>query len=79
MSFTSGEAYAATGTRAASTAALAGTIALIAVVVALLALYAVFLDQGQLLSPMLGKLAATANYLHEFMHDGRHLLGAPCH
>ncbi|MEV5150210.1 CbtB-domain containing protein [Streptomyces sp. NPDC052727] len=54
-------------------------VAVTAVVLALLALYAVFLDQGQLLSPVLGKLATSANYLHEFAHDGRHLLGAPCH
>ncbi len=57
------------------TAAVTG----IAVVLALVVLYAVFLDQGQLLSPVLGKVAATANYLHELAHDGRHLLGAPCH
>lgn len=50
-----------------------------AVVLALLALYAVFLDQGQLLTPLLGKMSSTGNYLHEFAHDGRHLLGAPCH
>lgn len=43
-----------------------------ATVVALLALYAVFLDQGTLIS-------ATGSYLHEFAHDGRHLFGAPCH
>ncbi|KWX01172.1 hypothetical protein C3Y87_13260 [Carbonactinospora thermoautotrophica] len=56
-----------------------GLIAVAAAIVALIALYAVFLDQGQLLSPVLGKVAYTANYLHEFAHDGRHLLGAPCH
>ena len=50
-----------------------------AVIVALVALYAVFLDQGQLLSPVMGKLATSMNYIHEFAHDGRHLLGAPCH
>lgn len=55
------------------------TIAVLTAVLALLALYAVFLDQGRLLSPVLGKAAVTANYLHEFAHDGRHLLGAPCH
>ena len=43
-----------------------------AVIVALIALYAVFLDQGTLVS-------ATGDYLHEFAHDGRHLFGAPCH
>lgn len=51
----------------------------LAVVLALLALYAIFLDQGALLSPVLGKLASTMNYIHEFAHDGRHLLAAPCH
>ena len=56
-----------------------GPIVTAALIVALVALYAVFLDQGQLLSPVMGKLAATGNYIHEFAHDGRHLLGAPCH
>jgi len=56
-----------------------GAVVVTAVLIALVALYAVFLDQGQLLSPVLGKVATTANYLHEFAHDGRHLLGAPCH
>ena len=56
-------------------AALTGTAVLLALVV----LYAVFLDQGTLLSPVMGKVAGTVNYLHELAHDGRHLLGAPCH
>ncbi|MEU7244345.1 CbtB domain-containing protein [Streptomyces sparsogenes] len=43
-----------------------------AVVLALIALYAVFIDNGSLIS-------ATGDYLHEFSHDGRHLFGAPCH
>lgn len=51
----------------------------VAVIGAFIALYAVFLDQGSLLSPVLGKVASTANYLHEFAHDARHLLGVPCH
>jgi len=59
--------------------ALPVTVAGAAVLLALLSLYAVFLDQGMLLSPVLGKVATTANYVHEFAHDGRHLLGAPCH
>lgn len=47
---------------------------------ALLAIvYAVGYDQGMLLSPVLGKLASANNYVHEFFHDGRHLLGFPCH
>lgn len=62
-------------TKAGLTVAVTG----LALVFALVALYAVFLDQGQLLSPVLGKVAASANYLHELAHDGRHLLGAPCH
>ena len=65
--------------RASSRAALAVLVTSAAVLLALVTLYAVFLDQGQLLSPALGKVAATANYLHELAHDGRHLLGAPCH
>jgi hypothetical protein len=64
-----------TTARQGVTAAVTG----IAVILALVVLYAVFLDQGQLLTPALGKVAATANYLHELAHDGRHLLGAPCH
>ena len=63
----------------AAHAALAVTVAAGAVILALLTLYAVYFDQGALLSPVLGKLAVSANYLHEFAHDGRHLLGAPCH
>ena len=63
----------------ASKTGLAAVVASAAVLLALIVLYAVFLDQGQLLTPALGKLAATANYLHELAHDGRHLLGAPCH
>ncbi len=59
--------------------AVATLVTMGAIVLALVTLYAVFLDQGQLLSPVLGKVAATANYLHELAHDGRHLLGAPCH
>ncbi|CAL9455663.1 CbtB-domain containing protein [Streptomyces albus] len=43
-----------------------------AAIVALIALYAVFVDNGNL-------IPATGSYLHEFAHDGRHLFGAPCH
>ncbi|MBC9723841.1 CbtB-domain containing protein [Streptomyces sp. TRM68367] len=56
-----------------------GLIAAAAVILALVALDAVFLDQGALLSPVLGKVATSANYVHEFAHDGRHLLAGPCH
>ncbi|MGW6272477.1 CbtB domain-containing protein [Streptomyces sp. NPDC055060] len=47
-------------------------IASAATVIALIALYALFVDNGSLIS-------ATGSYLHEFAHDGRHLFGAPCH
>jgi hypothetical protein len=41
--------------------------------------YAVGYDQGALLQPLLGAASRSANYMHELMHDGRHLLGFPCH
>jgi hypothetical protein len=44
-----------------------------------LAVYAVGYDQGALLQPLLGAASRSANYVHELMHDGRHLLGFPCH
>ena len=44
-----------------------------------LALFAVLFDNGTLLAPLLGDASYAANYLHELFHDGRHLLGAPCH
>ena len=66
-------------TRPIAKQGVAAAVTGIAVILALVALYAVFLDQGQLLSPVLGKVAVSANYLHELAHDGRHLLGAPCH
>jgi len=75
----SSQASAAALTRPIAKAGLTIAVTALAVIVALVALYAVFLDQGQLLSPALGSLANSANYLHELAHDGRHLLGAPCH
>ncbi len=44
-----------------------------------LTIFAVLFDNGALLAPLLGEAAGTHNYLHEFFHDGRHLLGTPCH
>ncbi len=41
--------------------------------------FAVGYDQGQILEPLLGKAAVAGNHLHELFHDGRHLLGFPCH
>lgn len=37
----------------------------------LLALYLVQFDQGA--------ISQTGSFLHELTHDGRHLLGVPCH
>jgi len=54
-------------------------IATAAVAFALAVLYVVFIDQGALLAPLLGKLSYSNNYLHEFAHDGRHLFAAACH
>ena len=42
------------------------------VVLALFAAYAVTLENG-------ATLAAGADVVHELFHDGRHLLGVPCH
>ena len=41
------------------------------VLLALLTLYLVGFDQGA--------VSHSGMYLHELMHDGRHLLGVPCH
>ncbi len=46
----------------------------------LLALLFVLLSaSGGLLAPLLGQAEMVTDYLHEFAHDGRHLLGVPCH
>ena len=37
----------------------------------LVAIYLVQFDQGT--------VSQTGTFLHELMHDGRHLLGVPCH
>jgi len=37
----------------------------------LLTIYLVQYDQGV--------ISQTGSFLHELMHDGRHLLGVPCH
>ncbi|MTE12335.1 CbtB domain-containing protein [Nocardia aurantiaca] len=41
------------------------------VLLALLTLYLVGFDQGA--------ISRTGMYMHELTHDGRHLLGVPCH
>lgn len=45
----------------------------------LLVIYAIGYDQGLLLYPVVGDASMKANYLHEFAHDGRHLLAFACH
>ena len=46
-------------------------IAVGVVLLSLLTLYLVGFDQGA--------VSRTGMYMHELMHDGRHLLGLPCH
>jgi hypothetical protein len=41
-------------------------------VLALIALFFISADQGAISFP-------AGNAVHEFVHDGRHLLGYPCH
>ena len=45
----------------------------------LVMLFVLLSTSGELLAPLLGQAAGVTNYLHEFAHDGRHLLGVPCH
>jgi Probable cobalt transporter subunit (CbtB) len=52
---------------------------LAALALLLLALFVVLSASGELLAPLLGQAAGPFDYLHEFAHDGRHLLGVPCH
>ena len=47
------------------------TTAVAAVAVMLLLTYLVAFDQGA--------VSQSGMFLHELMHDGRHLLGVPCH
>ncbi|MFJ5699921.1 CbtB-domain containing protein [Arthrobacter sp. NPDC093139] len=44
---------------------------LLALALSMLVLYLVQFENGQ--------LTQTGTLLHELMHDGRHLLGVPCH
>ncbi len=45
----------------------------------LLALFLLLSASGALLAPLVGHAGGVTNYLHEFAHDGRHLLAVPCH
>ncbi|MGU3432873.1 CbtB domain-containing protein [Actinomycetes bacterium M1A6_2h] len=51
-------------------AALAVVVAAV-ILLAFLTLYLVGFDQGA--------ISRSGMYMHELMHDGRHLLGLPCH
>lgn len=51
----------------------------VALLLALLTLFAVLFDNGALIAPLLGEAAERTNFMHEFFHDGRHLLGVPGH
>ena len=46
---------------------------------AAVAVFAVLFDNGAMLAPFIGDASYAANYMHELFHDGRHLLGTPCH
>ena len=51
-----------------------------AVIAAAAALYALLaFDQGHLLSLVQGQTAFDTNFIHELVHDARHLAGFPCH
>ncbi|NKR58549.1 CbtB-domain containing protein [Rhodococcus hoagii] len=56
--------------KSADSAAVA-LISAAVVLLAMLALYLVGFDQGA--------ISRSGMYMHELMHDGRHLLGLPCH
>lgn len=42
-------------------------------------LFVLLSASGALLVPLLGQAAGLTDYMHEFAHDGRHLLAVPCH
>ena len=43
-----------------------------------LGVYLIGFDQGALVDPIV-RAISNSPILHEFVHDGRHLLGFPCH
>jgi len=51
------------------------TWAWMALALALATLYAVTFDNGFLSS----QVSSSGMFIHELFHDGRHLLGVPCH
>jgi len=42
------------------------------------AVYLIGFDQGALVDPIVRAITSSP-LVHEFVHDGRHLLGFPCH
>ncbi|MCU1602968.1 MAG: cobalt transporter [Frankiales bacterium] len=61
-------------TAAVDVSGLAGALWLIgAAVFALLAIFFIGLDQGMV------SVFGSDLHVHEFVHDGRHFLGFPCH
>jgi hypothetical protein len=46
---------------------------------ALLTFYVLAVDQGWLLSLVQGARAFDMNFIHEAVHDARHVAGFPCH
>jgi hypothetical protein len=60
---------------ARTTAVKIPTWAWLALALALCTLYAVTFDNGFLSS----RVTSSSMFLHELFHDGRHLLGVPCH
>ncbi len=42
-------------------------------------IFAIGLDNGQIMGIFMGDLAQPQNLLHEFFHDARHAAGFPCH
>lgn len=53
--------------------------ALAVIAFAFTVLYAVVFDQGALASIVTDVARDSGGLLHEMFHDGRHLLGIPCH
>lgn len=52
---------------------------LVTLALLLLALFLLLSASGTLLAPLFGQAAGVFDYMHEFAHDGRHILAIPCH
>jgi hypothetical protein len=49
------------------------------IAVALSLLYIQAVDQGLLMSVFQGNMAFDQNFIHELVHDSRHIAALPCH